>query len=277
MQDHVLNIDIEAVVKSRLPHHHHLIPRFVTRWLERTVHQDELNDLLRRGHGLKGVEFAQFVLNDLGIKINVSGMENLADNKRYVMVANHPLGGLDGLALISLMGTRYNGQIRFLVNDLLMAVKPLDNLFLPVNKFGHQSREAAQLIDEEYRSDKQMLTFPAGLCSRLQPDGTIADLRWNKHVVMRAVSDHRDVVPVHVDAQNSHFFYRLAQWRARLGIKFNIEMMYLPSEMFKKRGSTLNITVGKPIAWDTLNTTHPLDEAARLREIVYNLKDKHHA
>lgn len=272
MSDTVLNINIEAVVKSRLPRHHKLIPRFVIKWLERTVHQDELNDLLKRGHGLKGVEFAQFVLNDLDIKLNVAGMENLEDGKRYIFVANHPLGGLDGLALIWLMGTRYNSNIRFLVNDLLMAVKPLEDIFLPVNKFGRQSRNAATLIDEEYRSNKQMLTFPAGLCSRLQPDGSVADLRWNKHVVMRAASDHRDVIPVYIDAQNSRFFYRLAQWRARVGIKFNLEMLYLPDEMFKQRGSTLSITVGKPIAWNTLDTTHPLDQATRLRDIVYNLK-----
>ena len=273
MSDEVLKIDVDAVLRNRAARYYRLIPGWVVRWLERTVHQDELNDMLRRSHGVTGVEFAQFVLDDLDIKVHATGMEHLHAGQRYVFVANHPLGGLDGLALISLVGKRYDGRIRFLVNDLLMMVKPLGDVFLPVNKFGRQSREAAKLIDDEYRGDKQMLTFPAGLCSRLMPDGTVADLKWNKHVVMRAASDKRDVVPVHVDAHNSRFFYRLAQWRKRLGIKFNIEMLYLPDEMFKQRGATLHITVGKPIACDTLDTAHPLDQAARLRDIVYNLKN----
>ncbi len=271
MESEVLKIDIDKVLRSRLPRHYRFIPPWAIKWLERTVHQDELNDLLQRGHGLQGVEFARFVLDDLGITVNVKGMEHLKDGGRYIIASNHPLGGLDGLALISLIGKHYDGQIRFLVNDLLMAVKPLGCIFLPVNKFGRQSRKAASLIDKEYRSDKQMLSFPAGLCSRLQPDGTVADLKWQKHLVVRAVADERDIIPVHVEAQNSRFFYRLARWRARLGIKFNIEMLYLPDEMFKKRGGTINITVGRPVAHTSLDASHAVEQAALLRDIVYKM------
>ena len=274
MKSDVIKIDIDAVLRSRTGRYYRFIPCFVKKWLKRTVHQDELNDLLERGRGLEGVEFAQFVLDDLGITVNVKGMEHLEDGKRYIIASNHPLGGLDGLALISLMGKHYDGQIRFLVNDLLMAVKPLGNVFMPVNKFGRQSRSAAALIDEEYRSGKQMLTCPAGLCSRLQPDGTVADLKWQKHLVVRAVADKRDIVPVHVDAQNSRFFYRLAKWRARLGIKFNIEMLYLPDELFKKRGATINITVGAPVAHEKLDASHAIEQAALLRDIVYKMVNK---
>lgn len=271
MESDVLKIDIDKVLRSRLPRHYRFVPRWAIRWLERTVHQDELNGLLERGRGLEGVEFARFVLDDLGITVNVKGMHHLEDGKRYIIASNHPLGGLDGLALISLMGKHYDGQIRFLVNDLLMAVKPLASIFLPVNKFGRQSRRAATLIDEEYRSDKQMLSFPAGLCSRLQPDGKVADLKWQKHLVMRAVADGRDIIPVHVDAENSGFFYRLARWRSRLGIKFNIEMLYLPDEMFKKRGGTINITVGRPVAHTSLDASRAVEQAALLRDIVYKM------
>lgn len=271
MSNQALKIDIDQTLRCRLPRHYRYIPGFVTRWLKRKVHQDELNDILERSCGLKGVDFASFVLNDLGITVNVQGMENLKPNRRYIFASNHPLGGLDGLALIAIMGKHYNGQIRFLVNDILMVLKPFEDIFLPINKFGRQSRLAASLIDDEYRSNKQMLTFPAGLCSRLLDDGTIADLKWQKHVVSRAVQDHRDVVPIYVKATNSRFFYRLARLRALLHIKFNIEMLYLPDEMFKKRNTTLHITVGKPQEWQSLDAKHAVDEAARLRDIVYHL------
>lgn len=274
MSDDILKIDIDALLQSRLPRHHKFIPAFVRGWLKRIVHQDEINDILERSRGLKGVDMAAFVLNDLGITLNVEGLERLDDDKRYIFASNHPLGGLDGLALIALIGKRYNGRIKFLVNDLLMALKPFDDIFMPVNKFGRQSREAATMISDAYRSDLQMLTFPAGLCSRLQPDGTVADLKWQKHFVAHAIQDERDVIPVYVKAQNSRFFYRLAKLRAKLGIKFNIEMMFLPDEMFKARNSHLDIVIGQPIPHTQLDASRQLDEAARIRNIVYKLEKK---
>ena len=189
-----------------------------------------------------------------------------------MFVSNHPLGGLDGLALISLLGNRYNRQIKFLVNDLLMAVEPLRGVFLPVNKYGSQSRDAAAQIDEALQSDNQFITFPAGLCSRMQPDGSIADLPWQKAAVSHAVNYNRDIVPVYFDACNSRFFYRFAKWRKKLGIKFNIELIFLPKEMIKKSGCTLHAVIGKPIPWTSLDSSHPKQEAARLRDIVYNIK-----
>lgn len=273
MSDKSIRIDIDKVLRAKLPRHYRYVPAWVVTWLKRTIHQDQLNDLLQRAGDRTGVEFAQFALNDLDITVNVRGMEQLATGRRYIFAANHPLGGVDGLALISVIGQHYCGNIRFLVNDLLMAVKPLASIFLPVNKHGKQSRDAAQLIKQQYGGDNQMLTFPAGLCSRLQRDGKVADLEWHKHVVVRAVGDQRDIVPVWIDAQNSPFFYRLARWRTRLGIKFNVEMLYLPDEMFKKRHTSLNITVGKPIAWQELDSTHAQEQAAQLRSIVFSLND----
>lgn len=105
----------------------------------------------------------------------------------------------------------------------------------------------------------------------MQPDGSIADLTWQKAAVVHATNYHRDIVPVYFDARNSRFFYRFAQWRKRLGIKFNIELIFLPKEMIKKQGSNLHVIIGKPIAWSTLDASHPKQEAARLREIVYSM------
>lgn len=274
MENEALKVDIDEILRARLPRHYRYIPRWVVGWLKRTIHEDVINDVMASGHGLEGVDFARHVLDYLHVDVDIDGMQLLEPGKRYIFVANHPLGGLDGLALISHVGQLYNGNIRFMVNDLLMAIKPLQSIFLPINKHGKQSREAAELINEQYSSDNQMLTFPAGLCSRMQDDGSVADLRWNKHAVVHAVNDQRDVVPVYVNAVNSRFFYRLARWRKRLGIKFNIEMLYLPDEMYRKRNSTLRIRMGQPIAWRSLDAAHPLDQATQLRDIVYRLKDQ---
>lgn len=270
MNGKLVKIDVDSVLRTRLPKHYRYIPRFVVRWLERTICQDRLNTILEKMADKNSVDAATAALDEMGITVTASGLDELPDG-RYMFVSNHPLGGLDGLALISLLGNRYDHKIKFLVNDLLMAVTPLRGVFLPVNKYGHQSREAAAEIKESLKGDDQFITFPAGLCSRMQPDGTIADLPWQKAAVVHAVNYQRDIVPIYFDARNSRFFYRFANWRKRLGIKFNIELIFLPKEMLKQSGSNLRFVVGQPIPWSSLDARAPKQEAARLRDIVYTM------
>lgn len=270
MNGKLVKIDVDNVLRTRLPKHYRYIPRFVVRWLERTICQDRLNTILEKMADKNSVDAATAALDEMGITVMASGLDKLPDG-RYMFVSNHPLGGLDGLALISLLGNRYDHKIKFLVNDLLMAVTPLRGVFLPVNKYGHQSREAAAEINSSLKGDNQLITFPAGLCSRMQPDGSIADLPWQKAAVVHAVNYQRDVVPIYFDARNSRFFYRFAKWRKRLGIKFNIELIFLPKEMLKQSGSNLHFVVGQPIPWSSLDAHAPRHEAARLRDIVYSM------
>ena len=270
MSSQPMKIDVDKVLRDRLPKHYKYIPRFVVRWLERTICRDQLNAILLKMADKNSVDAATAALDEMNITVDATGLERLPDG-RFMFVSNHPLGGLDGLALISLLGNRYDKRIKFLVNDLLMAVEPLRGVFLPVNKYGKQARAAAVQIEEALQSDSQFITFPAGLCSRMQPDGSIADLPWQKAAVAHAINHHRDIVPIYFDAHNSRFFYRFAKWRKKLGIKFNIELIFLPREMIKKSGSTLRVMIGEPIPWNTLDATHPKQEAARLREIVINM------
>ena len=270
MNSEPMRIDVDKVLRTRLPRHYRYIPRFAVRWLERTICQDQLNAILLKMAGKNSVDAASAALTEMGITIDEKGLEQLPQG-RYMFVSNHPLGGLDGLALISLIGNRYERHIKFLVNDLLMAVEPLRGVFLPVNKYGSQSRATATQIEEALKSEDQFITFPAGLCSRMQPDGTIADLPWQKAAVNHAVNYQRDIVPIYFDACNSKFFYRFAKWRKKLGIKFNIELIFLPKEMIKQCGSTLHVIIGEPIPWTSLDARAPKKEAARLRDIVYSM------
>jgi len=270
MSSEAMRIDVDKVLRERLPKHYRYIPRFAVRWLERTICQDQLNAILLKMAGKNSVDAATAALDEMDITVRATGLEQLPEG-RYMFVSNHPLGGLDGLALISLLGNRYDKNIKFLVNDLLMAVEPLRGVFLPVNKYGSQSRAAATQIEEALKSDAQFITFPAGLCSRMQPDGTIADLPWQKAAVAHAVNYQRDIVPIFFDAHNSRFFYRFAKWRKKLGIKFNIELIFLPKEMIKQCGATLRVFIGEPIPWDSLDARAPKREAARLRDLVINM------
>lgn len=239
-----LKIDIDEVLRSKGVNN---APRFLVRLLKKIVHQDELNDMLARCSGLEGAEFARKVLEILNVSYRVHGIENLPEKGgRYIFASNHPLGGLDGLILISLIGKEM-GDVRFVVNDLLMFVKPLEPIFVPVSKFGRINQTNANKINAAFQSEAQILYFPAGLCSRLIK-GEIVDLEWKKTFVSKAVEYSRDIVPVHFSGKNSMFFYRLAKLRKFLKIKFNIEMLFLVDELFKQKGKTFDIFFRKPIS-----------------------------
>lgn len=250
-----------------------MIPRCVVRSLERTVCQDELNRLLRENFPRRGADFCRGVLDDLGVKVRFHNTGNLPpkEHKRVLFVSNHPLGGLDGMALIDFVRDYYGVEPRFIVNDLLTAIEPLSDTFIPVNKHGAQSRQAIEALDEAFASDVPLLMFPAGLVSRRGKKGVVADLEWQKMFVTKARRYARDIIPLHFYGENSSFFYKFAKFRRRLGLKFNIEMIYLPREVFRSRGKTFDVVVGEPVSHASLGDMSPRDKAQQIRQQVYAL------
>lgn len=263
-------IDIHQVIRSKSPTLAQSIPGFVLRYLQRIIHEDELNEAMRQFGHTQGLEYIQSMLDFLGTTVEVHGLEHIPQEGGVVLASNHPLGGLDGMALMHAVGQRRT-DIHFLVNDILLNIKNLESLFVPVNKVGVNPRKALQMIEETYASDGAILVFPAGLVSRKLPEG-IADLPWQKSFVARAIKYQKPIIPVHIGGRNSHFFYNLARWRQRLGIKANIEMFYLSDELFKQRNQTIHITVGEPTHWSKFKDGTPLyDWAQELRRQVYQL------
>lgn len=268
-----LEINIGEVLRQRLPRYSRMIPRCVVRSLERTVCQDELNRLLRENFPRRGADFCRGVLDDLGVTVRFHNTGNLPpkEHKRVLFVSNHPLGGLDGMALIDFVRDYYGVEPRFIVNDLLTAIEPLSDTFIPVNKHGSQSRQAIEALDEAFASDVPLLMFPAGLVSRCGKKGVVADLEWQKMFVTKARRYARDIIPLHFYGENSSFFYKFAKFRRRLGLKFNIEMIYLPREVFRSRGKTFDVVVGEPVSHASLGDMSPRDKAQQIRQQVYAL------
>ena len=269
-----MEIDLHRILRERLPEKYgRVIPGFVISLLERIIHQKELNEMLRVGWPARGSEFATRILDYLGVTLDVEGLDRLPD-RRLMFAGNHPLGGLDGIALISVLGRKYGDEwVRFLVNDMLMNVEPLRDVFLPVNKYGSQGRAAALAINEALASGKQIFQFPAGLVSRLHDDGKVADLEWQKAFVAKAIEDDRDIVPVRFEALNRMRFYRLARLRKKAGIKVNVEQVMLPAEVCACRVRRFRIVFGSPVGWRDLRDSgeSPQRLAARLREEVYSI------
>jgi len=266
-------IYIKKVFEQKNPKLTKLIPDFIFRYLRRIIHQDDINDFVKLHGNKKGIEFANSFLEFANISFNVNGTENLPTDGKCIFASNHPLGGPDGIILISYLGEKYN--IKFPVNDILMNIKNLSNIFLPINKHGSQARQAAIELNNAFQSDSQIIIFPAGLVSRKQK-GVIKDLEWKKSFISKAIKHQRNIIPIHISGRNSNFFYNLANLRKFLKLKSNIEMLYLPDELYKHRGNKFTVTIGKPISYKLFDKSKTHAEwAHHIKEIVYSLNLEH--
>ena len=268
-----LHIDVKQILRSKLKNKADKVPAFVVNYLARIIHQDEINEILDKYRNLQGVDFMDALVVDyFKVGLFVNNKENLPpDDRKYIFVSNHPLGGFDGICLSYILSNQYDGKVRCLVNDLLLSIPNLQSIFVPINKHGMQSKDAALKTEEAFLSDNQIITFPAGLCSRKRK-GVVRDLEWKKSFIQKAVKYKRDIVPIYFEGSNSNFFYRLANIRKFFNIKMNLEMLYLPDELFRQKSKTFNIYIGNTISWNTFDSTKSAAEwAAWVKEEVYKL------
>lgn len=270
----IFTVDVEQILREKAGAKARRVPRFVLSWLKKIVHQDEVNQFLEQSSHLSGVEWLEACVEYLDMKLDVSGRENLPasdDGRHYTFVSNHPLGGIDGVALGAILGRHYDGHIRYLVNDLLMNLRGLAPLCIPINKTGSQSRDFPAMVEAGFKDDNHIIMFPAGLCSR-RTNGVVRDIPWRKTFVVKSVETQRDVVPIHFGGQNSNFFYTLANFCKRTGIKFNVAMLFLVDEMYKNTHKRFSVKIGKPIPWQTFDKSRtPAQWAAWVQKKVYEL------
>ena len=271
-------IDVHEIIHSKAPRTAKKVPSFLIKALSKLVHQDEINQILKDNEGITGVDFMNRLVDFFNFRINIVDENNIPDfDKKCIFASNHPLGGADGICLTSFLGNRYNQHVKFIVNDLLYFIQPLKTIFVPINKHGDQGRSAVKMLNDAFASEDQIITFPAGLCSR-KINGRIYDLEWKKMLVVKAVEYQRDIIPVYFAAKNSGFFYSFANFRQQIKVKFNIEMLLLPHELFKvKRAkkSIFTIHFGKPIPWQTFDSSKSSQEWTDwVKQTVYDLVRK---
>ena len=266
-------IDINHIVQIKAGSRAKYVPQFLINMLRNLVHEDEVNAFMAETEGVEDVAWLKRCVEFLKMDVKIVGLENLPENdgRKYTIVSNHPLGGADGEILGSIIGEHFNGNIRYLLNDLLTNLPPLKTLGIPINKTGAQSRNLPQMVDAGFRSDYQLMLFPAGLCSRKRK-GVIEDLPWKKTFISKSVETKRDIVPIHFSGRNSNRFYRIANICAALHSKFNFAMLFLVDEMFRNRGKTVEVRIGRPIPWQSFDKSRSANDWAQyVRDIVYKL------
>lgn len=259
-----LQLDVRGILRSRAPR----IPGFVASAMARLLREKELNALLREAFPNAGHAFSLAILRALGIEVKVSGRQNIPERGKLLFASNHPLGGLDGIALIGLLGGLYGDErIIFPVNDMLMNVRPLKDVFTPVNKYGGQGRGRTSSLMEAFGSDRHVIMFPAGLVSRLGENG-VHDKAWRKTFFTKAIDTGRIIVPVRFEAANRRRFYNIARWRERLRIPVNLEQALLPSELVHCRRRTFHIRFLPPV--DPVELLRQEGTPPKAVEYIYN-------
>ncbi|MES2514300.1 MAG: 1-acyl-sn-glycerol-3-phosphate acyltransferase [Bacteroidota bacterium] len=246
-------IDVEKILKEKAYKLYRWLPRFAINWLKKKLHEDDINEAMEHLKNDEGLEFNRKGLEKLGAKVESVHAELIPKTGSIIIAANHPLGGLDGMALIKSVG-EIRPDVRFFVNDILKNLKNYGEIFVAVNKVGASSTRSLRTMEEVFMTECAVLFFPAGLVSRKQ-NGLVRDLTWKKSFVTQAIDHKRMIQPVFIEGENSKFFYNFAMWRKRLGIKANIEMLFLPDEMFKAKKATIRIHYSKPFDTSILDSS----------------------
>ena len=264
-------IDIERLIASKNPKLLKWTPKFFIRYLKKKLHEDEVNATLVANKDVRSFEFSENIVKKFNLQVIMEGLENVPKTGGVILALNHPLGGMDAIALVTKF-TPHRKDYKFVVNDILLNVDNLKDMCVGVNKHGTNTKKSLEDLNKLFASEKAVFLFPAGLVSRRRR-GKVEDLEWKKTFITRSRKFNRDVIPVHIDGELSNFFYRLSNFRTRIGIKANLEMLYLVDELFKQEGKVMRIRFGKPIPYSTFDKSKKDVEWAQwVKYKAYDLK-----
>ncbi len=270
-------IDIAKVIRAKNPKLARLLPRFVVGWIGALICVKKCNYIVDNFGECPAMDFIDATLEYIGTRYELHGTENIPKCRKLLFASNHPLGGVDGMVLATAIDKlKLNdggSDVKLIVNDILFAIEPLRPIFIGINKHGAQRGNLSDQLGELYNSDSSIINFAAGFCSRKMKGGKIEDIPWKPNYVTRSLKSERVIIPTFVDALNSKFFYRLASLRKKLGIKANIEMLWLPRQMFYQKGKTIHIYFGEPVTVDNTKTAREWNN--EIRTTVYELKKQY--
>lgn len=267
----LLQVDIEAILRTKFPRGYKFIPKFIVKALYRFFQLETINGVLLEFRNLRGGVFVSKVLERMNIQLNIHGIEKLPKTGGVIVVANHPMGGLDAMCLLKALNDQRD-DLKVIANEIVTFIPQLQQQFAGVNKLGRSTKEALKNVDKLYESGGVIEVFPAGLCSR-KINGKIVDLEWQKSFITKAIQYKLTILPVFIDGCNSNQFYTLAKIRRFFNIKFNVEMMLLPKELSKQINRSVNLHFGKPIPYTRFNKTNAWQQAQELKEFVYTIAE----
>ncbi len=250
-------ISVDKVIAANLPQLENSpkVKGLVKKGLGYLLHEQEFVAFGDAYPHLQGLEFVEQVLDELDFdtRYKPKQIENIPSEGKLVIVANHPIGSLDALALIKVLSS-VRQDLKVVANRMLMSVTPMHSLLLPVdNLSGTSKKQELSNIQKHLKDEGALLIFPAGEVSRLSPTG-IKDCKWNSGFLRMAKKANSPVLPIYIKAKNSPLFYGTSM------IYKPLASLLLVKEMFKQRQKSLEFEIGASIPPESY--------------LIENLKDK---
>lgn len=243
--------------------------KLIFKMLKKLMHEEEINDFISKHQHLRGFTFLDKILDyfDFSYQYNARQLAYIPSEGRVLIVANHPIGSLDGLSLLKLVHS-VRPDVKIVANELLSKIKPLDSLFLSVDNLSGKANHKAHLraILKSLENEEAVIIFPSGEVSRIKPNG-VKDGKWKPGFLKLAEKTNSPVLPIYVDAKNSPLFYSLSALYKPLGT------LMLIQEMFNKDSQVINFHIGKPIPWKAIKALEiPAKKIAnQFRKFLYQL------
>ncbi len=250
-------ISVDKVIAANLPQLENSpkVKGLVKKGLGYLLHEQEFITFGNTYPHLQGLEFVEQVLDELNFdtRYKPKQIEHIPNEGKLVIVANHPIGSLDALALIKVLST-VRQDLKVVANRMLMSVSAMHSLLLPVdNLSGMSKKQELSNIQNHLKGGGALLIFPAGEVSRLGPTG-IKDCKWNSGFLRMAKKANCPILPIFIKAKNSPLFYGTSM------IYKPLASLLLVTEMFKQRKKSLEFEIGASIPPESY--------------LIENLKDK---
>jgi putative hemolysin len=240
--------------------------------LKKLIHEDDFNQVIQKNQHLRGFAFLDKLLDYFKFSYQVGNhsINNIPAEGRLIIVANHPIGTLDGLALVKLIRT-VRPNVRIVANRVLNQMQPLQSLFFPVDVLSDKKdlKDTYKLLIQALENEEAIIFFPAGEVSRITPKGVL-DGAWQTGFLKLALRTQSPILPIHIKAKNSALFYSLSALYKPLGT------MLLVNEMFNKRHQEIKFSVGAPIPYSAIAASKESNRelSQRFRKHIINLGKK---
>lgn len=238
-------IDVEKEILKKFPNlgkNSSALKKSLLKIAKKIVHEDTINQFIHEHSHLKGFEFIDAVLDyfDFDYTVSSNDIENIPSTGKVIIIANHPLGGLDALCLLKLVG-QIRKDVKIIANDFLAGFDSLKSLFIPIDNFKtKQAKNDIKTIYEALNNEEALIIFPAGEVSRIGAKG-IKDPVWNKGFLNFAINSNAPILPILIDGKNSKTFYTISI------INKTFSTLLLSNEMFNKKSKNIHIKIGEII------------------------------
>jgi putative hemolysin len=264
-------INVQKMINEKYPKlkNNKVIKQAIDKFADSIVHQEQINIFLQENAHLGSFEFIENALEELNFSYSLGNKEiqNIPATGRVVIIANHPLGGLDALVLIKVIST-IRKDVKIVANDFLTSIKPLQPIILNINNFkNRQSKESISKIYETLNAEQALIIFPAGEVSRATPKG-VRDGVWHKSFLNFASRTSSPILPVCIGGKNSKTFYSVSTLNKKLST------LLLSHEMFKQKNREIDLIIGELIPTENiLPTSLKKEEVVSLyKKHLYGLK-----